>query len=204
MFGKFQQFLHFFVMFGKFHQFLHFFVMFGNKCNKSDRSLIVAYIDTKLGRERWIISVFNSCIQVNIIFHFAGSSIISAERIVIFFMLSNVFYESAACWCCSKQCYVCPESTGSTWNFVLMCFFCVTECPASCASGVCSGDICCDKNCMGGCTGPEASQCIACKQVMVRDSNEFPRCAQRCAPGTYEVSFGWWSYLTVVCKLKTK
>ena len=52
MFGKFHQFLHFLVMFGKFHQFLHFFVMFGNKCNKSDRSLIVAYIDTKLGRER--------------------------------------------------------------------------------------------------------------------------------------------------------
>ncbi|XP_052795238.1 insulin-like peptide receptor isoform X2 [Mya arenaria] len=58
-------------------------------------------------------------------------------------------------------------------------------CPATCKSGVCTGNICCSSHCLGGCTGTEPSQCTTCKDVVKQDNDGFPMCTKKCSPGTY-------------------
>ncbi|XP_052240273.1 insulin-like peptide receptor isoform X2 [Dreissena polymorpha] len=54
-----------------------------------------------------------------------------------------------------------------------------------CPSGFCNGEQCCNNYCLGGCTGPEPTQCTTCRDVMERNSEGFPQCKQKCSAGTY-------------------
>lgn len=60
------------------------------------------------------------------------------------------------------------------------------SCPASCPTGLCYGGTCCNPNCIGGCTGPDASDCIACKDVIQYQRQGKKICAKNCSAGTFE------------------
>ena len=74
---------------------------------------------------------------------------------------------------------------GSMFQYLLLIAACDTR---LCPSGMCDKGRCCDKNCIGGCTGPSNRDCVACRNVMVFNNNR-TFCAEKCLPGTYEVSF---------------
>ncbi|XP_074651853.1 insulin-like peptide receptor [Tubulanus polymorphus] len=63
---------------------------------------------------------------------------------------------------------------------------CQKVCPEKCSSNrYCHVDtnihLCCDEQCVGGCTGPKQTDCVACKHVYYQG-----RCLTRCPYGTYE------------------
>lgn len=68
-----------------------------------------------------------------------------------------------------------------------MCIVCPTRCGNyGCYSRIGSQgrqeQLCCDSNCLGGCNGPSATECIACQNVFYQG-----RCQRSCPYGTYEV-----------------
>ena len=71
---------------------------------------------------------------------------------------------------------------------IIYLFFLISACATPCESGFCNGTICCDINCIGGCTGPSASDCVACKDVMYYgDGIQKPVCVKKCPQGTIKV-----------------
>ncbi|XP_063242615.1 insulin-like receptor isoform X2 [Bacillus rossius redtenbacheri] len=57
---------------------------------------------------------------------------------------------------------------------------CQKICPESCGSCSSKGE-CCHENCLGGCTGPNANQCVVCKDFKSGD-----KCVKHCDNDTYE------------------
>ena len=91
---------------------------------------------------------------------------------------------------CYSICYLLQHVSvfvtyGSMFQYLLLIAACDTR---LCPSGMCDKGRCCDKNCIGGCTGPSNRDCVACRNVMVFNNNR-TFCAEKCLPGTYEVSF---------------
>lgn len=70
--------------------------------------------------------------------------------------------------------------------------------PTSCPSGVYSDGVCCDSNCVAGCTGQTAQQCTACRDVRQSIGNDIPTCTQRCSAGTYEVQVSSYSACLII------
>ena len=65
---------------------------------------------------------------------------------------------------------------------------CSAECEANgTACSIYDPNICCDLNCVGGCTGPLASDCLVCKKVVTFTQNK--ACRAKCAETDLEVSY---------------
>ncbi|XP_071509334.1 insulin-like peptide receptor [Diadema antillarum] len=58
---------------------------------------------------------------------------------------------------------------------------CQKVCPVSCPRSCLSSKQCCHEQCIGGCSGPLDSNCIACRHFLYEG-----RCLARCPIGTYE------------------
>ncbi|KAL3867340.1 hypothetical protein ACJMK2_044550 [Sinanodonta woodiana] len=80
---------------------------------------------------------------------------------------------------CPANCPLSRDGTRRCWTLE----HCQTmlDCPDGCE--YCNAGVCCNENCIGGCSGPKETNCTACKHVLdaVR-----PVCAERCSPGTYK------------------
>ncbi|XP_053373582.1 insulin-like peptide receptor isoform X2 [Mercenaria mercenaria] len=87
---------------------------------------------------------------------------------------------------CADTCPSDCDTTGGVrrcWN-ALSCQK-MLACPSGCPTGVCNGDICCHPNCVGGCSGPSADQCTACKDVIHTSDDGEETCVQQCPTGFY-------------------
>ncbi|KAL4228229.1 hypothetical protein ACF0H5_013662 [Mactra antiquata] len=92
---------------------------------------------------------------------------------------------------CANRCPDTCDKTKSEEGLIPRCWTMndcqkMLSCPASCKSGFCNGDVCCDRNCIAGCTGPSPKECTACRGVITHDKNGDPTCTQKCIHGTYE------------------
>ena len=76
----------------------------------------------------------------------------------------------------------------SPLEFILF-FFAACGPNNDCVSGLCNGTICCSESCLGGCTGPTSTECVACKHVVQypRSEDKMRVCSDTCSLGTIKV-----------------
>uniref|UniRef100_A0ABD2XMG2 Tyrosine-protein kinase receptor n=1 Tax=Trichogramma kaykai TaxID=54128 RepID=A0ABD2XMG2_9HYME len=85
------------------------------------------------------------------------------------------------CPVCDKDCPPRPTNPEEKlcWNKQT----CQKVCPKACGDRACSpSGECCHPFCVGGCSGPLASDCQLCREVVVNQT----QCIDSCPPGTYE------------------
>lgn len=66
----------------------------------------------------------------------------------------------------------------------LLSYFAV--CPESCAGKPCSSTgVCCNESCIGGCSGPDGSECTVCRHLSIDPAGK-RRCVDNCPVGMYK------------------
>ncbi|XP_063706959.1 insulin-like receptor isoform X2 [Culicoides brevitarsis] len=113
------------------------------------------------------------------------------------FVDSNVFdgnKQKNACPVCPRHpensSVECPRTKGSTGRDSFLCWtadHCQKVCPAACPGNCFNSTTCCDKDCVGGCTGLSSSDCIICRKMM-RFVNGKKICLENCTSGLYAYS----------------